>query len=99
MQRATLAGVPGDVDLQFRFRHGMQGEWRGTFAFRPDDEPTLAGLVGDRPAVLETVLEEERRILRVTITALERGRARFRTSEWSIPTDVPTTQSPTVHAA
>ncbi len=100
MRRATLGGVPGDVDLRFRFRRGLEGEWRGTFRFRPDDEPTIASMIGDRPAVLETTLEEERRILRVKITSLKAGgRALFRTSERSIPTDVPSIPSPSVHAA
>jgi hypothetical protein len=71
----------------------MEGEWRGTFRFKPDDEPKIASLVGDRPAVLETTLEEERRLLRVKITSVKTGgRALFRTDEWSVPTDSPYTR-------
>jgi hypothetical protein len=99
MQRATLGGVPGDVDLRFQFRSGVEGEWLGTFVFRPDDEPTVANMVGDRRAVLETTLEEERRTLRVKVTSVPRkGLALFESDEWTVPTDRPDFSASSLHA-
>ncbi|MGE0161050.1 MAG: hypothetical protein AB7T31_16755 [Gemmatimonadales bacterium] len=90
LQRATLGGVSGVVDLQFQLHSGMDGEWLGTFFFQPDDEPTVARMNRDREAVLETTLEEERRTLPVTITSSGSGLAFFRSDAWSSPTDRPT---------
>ena len=87
--RATLGGVSGAVDLNFRFRNGVDGEWRGTFFFGADDEVTIARMVGDRPAVLETTLEEERRILPVMVTSFTPNGVAFYTDEPSVPTDRP----------
>jgi hypothetical protein len=88
LQRATLGGVTGVVDMGFRMQSGVDGEWEGTFFFQPGDEPIVSRMLQDRP-VLETTLEEERRILPVTITAAGSGLAFFRSDEWSRPTDRP----------
>ena len=89
LQRASLGGVSGIVDLQFQLRSGVDGEWRGTFFFEPGDEPTVARMKRNRPVVLETTLEEERRTLPVTITSAGSGLAFFHSGEWSSPTDRP----------
>jgi hypothetical protein len=89
LQRATLGGISGVVDLEFRLRSGTTGEWAGTFFFQPGDEPTISRMMADRPAVLETTLEEERRTLPVEITSAGSGLAFFRSDKWSRPTDRP----------
>jgi hypothetical protein len=35
LQRATLGGIAGVVDLGFRLRSGTDGEWAGTFFSSP----------------------------------------------------------------
>jgi len=89
LQRATLGGIAGVVDLGFRMHSGVDGEWEGTFFFQPSDERMVSRMLENRPAVLETTLEEERRTLPVTITSAGSGLAFFRSDEWSRPTDRP----------
>jgi hypothetical protein len=98
LQRATLGGIAGVVDLGFRMQWGVDGEWEGTFFFQPGNEPLLSRIEQDRPAVLETTLEEERRTLPVTITAAGSGLAFFRSDQWSRPTDRPGRPSSPRHA-
>jgi hypothetical protein len=93
LRRATLGGIAGVVDLGFQLRSGTDGEWEGTFFFQPGDEPMVSRMMEDRPAVLETTLEEERRTLPVTITAAGSGLAFFRGNGWSRPTDRPARRS------
>jgi hypothetical protein len=92
LRRATLGGIAGVVDLGFQLRSGTDGVWEGTFFFQPGEESMLSRLE-DRPAVLETTLEEERRTLPVTITSAGSGLAFFRSDAWSRPTDRPTPRS------
>jgi hypothetical protein len=90
LQRATLEGVPGVVDLRFRLQRGVEGEWLGTFFFQPDDQPTLTRLTSDCRAVLETTLEEARRTLPVTITSCTPGGvALFQSDKPSVPAERP----------
>ena len=83
MLQATLAGIPGIVDLRFLMRSGLDGEWKGTFFGSVD------GILDNRGALLETTLEEERRILPVTFTSGDRGLVSFRSDARSVPTDRP----------
>jgi hypothetical protein len=90
LQRATLEGVPGVVDLRFSLQGGVAGEWRGTFFFQADDQSTLTRLMGDRRAVLETTLEEARRALPVTImSCTPSGVALFQSDKPTVPADRP----------
>jgi hypothetical protein len=65
---------------------------------QPGDESSIARMISDCPAVLETTLEEERRTLPVEITAAGSGLAFFRSHAWSKPTDRPGRSSSHVSA-
>jgi len=97
--KATLAGVPGDVDLSYQLRRGVDGEWRGTFFFQADDPTSLNRLMGDRRAVLETTLEEARRALPVTITSCTPGGvALFESDKRTVSLDRPRSTPSSVEA-
>ena len=69
LQQATLGGVKGAADLKWRQRDAENREWRGTFVFRKEDEPVIAQLVdGHAGAVYESVIDGEKKRLRVTLS-------------------------------
>ena len=59
LHKATLGGVQGAADLQYRARTPDQRDWRGTFVFRANDEETIARLIDHGPTVFETSFEGE----------------------------------------
>jgi hypothetical protein len=86
LQRATLGGVKGVVDIHFRTRDELDREWRGTFVFHAEDEPAIALMSETGTATFETLIEGERRSLAVNIVSFTHtGLAFFEAKESLTP--------------
>lgn len=80
MNRATLGGVPGAGEVHSRRASETTREYRGAFAFRGEDTPTVARLL-DSGEVVEYLgqIDREHNGLRVLVTdvSFDRGIAYF----------------------
>jgi hypothetical protein len=70
LHEARLGGVRGSADLRCRRRNPSTRQWRGTFVFEPQDEPTIAELVEEhRRTTYEALIDGQQKKLAVTVTS------------------------------
>jgi hypothetical protein len=70
LQEAKLGGVRGSADLRWRRRSLSNRDWRGTFVFEAEDEPTIAELVDDHVnTTYEALIDGQPKKLSVTVTS------------------------------
>jgi hypothetical protein len=84
MHAASLAGLPGAGDVRSRRATASTLDYRGTFAFRREDENTIAALVHANQLVdFEGFVDGERKRLKVRLmfVATESGTVFFEASD------------------
>jgi hypothetical protein len=70
-QKAILGEVHGSAELYHRRRGPTEREWRGTFAFRAEDEAVVADLADARGTVpLHTLIDGRPARLDVFVTTI-----------------------------
>jgi hypothetical protein len=70
LQEAKLGGVRGSADLRWRRRSLSNRDWRGTFVFEPEDEPTIADMCdARRNTVYEALIDGQQKKLAVKVTS------------------------------
>jgi CheY-like chemotaxis protein len=75
MQPAILGGLAGSAEVHSRLLAETEHEYRGTFAFRAQDEPEIMRLLESRDVVeYEGPIDGERRHLRAFVTDVSRER-------------------------